>query len=772
MRIGSPRNLCQAAVARTRDQVSYGGSRKVEVETKTQKVETEYVKKTFLYSLIGLCAAVSLPSAQAPQTPQGPTFQVSVNYVDVDVTVTDAAGNFVSGLSRDDFQLFEDGKPQKVDTFSYVEIPTERQPRFLVAGRPVTTDVRSNRQAAAGRVYMIVLDDMNVGAMRSAQVRKSAREFVEKYFGANDMAAVVATSGRGDIAQEFTSDPDLLLAAIDKFVGQRMRPAEEERIDYYYSSQLIHPEDDIVQKRNVREIDSAAVYDPSDVERGLRAVNVLNSMKNLAEFMGGVRGRRKAMLLFSEGLDYPMAEAFTDSTSGNEIIRATQDAMTAAAQANVNIFTLDPRGLIGMTTDLIETTRSGPPAEAGTTDVGTWVSGTQALLSEMNISQNSLRTLAEGTGGVAGVNMNSLVDIFDQIVEANSRYYLLGYTPPTHPRDGRFHKIEVRVTRPGLKVTARKGYPSPHGRTAEERKRDEEAKRLRDSRKGGANNTSAELREILNAPVQQPSLPLTVQAAAFRNTPAEASVAITVEVDGSRLTFAPPNSKSLLTDNLELSLFSLSAAGKAQRGYRSELNLGVLPATLERIKTYGVRAHQRIPLAPGRYQIRVAVRESVGGQAGSVFYDLQVPDFRKDPIMVSGLLLTSVAAQQTLTAQHDAEAEKLLPAPATTRRDFQQSDVLAVLADIYDNTAPAQPRVIDVAARLVSESGRDVFAAHDSLVNGGTDTSKNWTTFVLTKQIPLKDVPPGRYLLRIEARDRTRMGQAPAATETVISVTP
>jgi hypothetical protein len=125
-----------------------------------------------------------------------------------------------------------------------------------------------------------------------------------------------------------------------------------------------------------------------------------------------------------------------------------------------------------------------------------------------------------------------------------------------------------------------------------------------------------------------------------------------------------------------------------------------------------------------------------------------------------------------LTAQHDAEAEKLLPAPATTRRDFQQSDVLAVLADIYDNTAPAQPRVIDVAARLVSESGRDVFAAHDSLVNGGADTSKNWTTFVLTKQIPLKDVPPGRYLLRIEARDRTRTGQAPAATETVISVTP
>jgi VWFA-related protein len=728
------------------------------------------VKQHLLYVLIGLTACVSLPSAQT-QTPPTATFQVSVNYVDVDVTVTDAGGAFVSGLTRDDFQIFEDGKPQKVDTFSYVELPLQRQPRFLVSGRPISTDVRSNREASAGRVYVIVLDDMNVAGIRTGQVRKSARDFVEKYFGANDVAAIVTTSGRTDLAQEFTSDPNLLLAAIDKFVGQRLRSAEEDRIDYYYQSMLIAPEDDIYQKMNVKEIDSAASYDPNDLERGQRAIGVLTTIKNLAEFLGGVRGRRKALLLFSEGLDYPMADAFTDSTSGNEIVRATQDAMSAAAQANVNIFTLDPRGLIGMTSDFIETTRSGAVNEAGTTDIGTWKTGTQALISEMNVSQDSLRTLAEGTGGFAGVNMNSLLGVFDRIVEANSRYYLLGYNPPTHPRDGRFHKIDVRVTRPGLKVTARKGYPSPHGKTADDRKRDEAAKRALESRRGGANTTSAELRAVLNAPVQQPGLTLSVQAAAFKDTPSEASVAITVEMDGDHLQFAPPNAKSLLTNDLEVSLFSLSSAGKAQRGYRSELNLAVLPATYERIKTYGVRAHQRIGLAPGRYQIRVAVRESVGGQAGSVFYDLVVPDFKKDPLMISGLMLTSLAARQAVTAQHDAEAEKLLPAPATARREFSQSDVLAILADIYDNSAAAQPRMIDLAARLVGDDGRDVFAAHDSLTNGGADSSKNWSTFAFTRQIPLKDVPPGRYLLRIEARDRARSADTPVARETAITVT-
>src|SRR5205085_8867583 len=103
--------------------------------------------------------------------------------------------------------------------FSTVDIPVERPSRFALLGRPVVNDVRSNRQAFAGRVYVIVLDDQNISPMRTLQTRKQAREFVQKYLGANDVAAVVSTSGRTDAAQEFTSEPQLLLAAIDKFYG-------------------------------------------------------------------------------------------------------------------------------------------------------------------------------------------------------------------------------------------------------------------------------------------------------------------------------------------------------------------------------------------------------------------------------------------------------------------------------------------------------------------------------------------------------------------------
>ena len=153
-----------------------------------------------------------------------------------------------------------------------------------------------------------------------------------------------------------------------------------------------------------------------------------------------------------------MAEAFS-SQSGSEIVRATRDAVSAAGRANVNVYALDPRGLIGMTADLIDTMKSGAPDTMGTDPsrpVGTPFSGTQALLGEMRLTQDSLRTLADSTGGFAAVDTNSFAEAFDRITEANSRYYLLGYSPPAHPRDGRFHRIEVRTKRPGLQVLARR----------------------------------------------------------------------------------------------------------------------------------------------------------------------------------------------------------------------------------------------------------------------------------------------------------------------------
>ncbi len=710
----------------------------------------------------GIALAVAAGLA-VPAFTQQPTFKVSVNVVDVDVTVRDAQGNFVTGLAAEDFEVLEDGKPQPISTFSYIELPVQKRTSFAFGGRPVTSDVRSNRDVESGRVYIIVLDDLNVAPIRTAIVRRHAREFIQQHFGPRDLASVVVTSGRKDAAQEFTNDPALLLRAVDNFFGQRLQSAEVQRIDDYFNNQLIaganttivKDADDPSQNETVlNPITRNQSFDSANLERGQRAVGVLNTMESLSEFLEGVRGRRKALLWFSEGIDYPMAETFS-SQSGSEIIRATRNAVNAAARANVNVYALDPRGLIGMTTDLIESGRAGAPDYAGTDPskpVGTPFSGFQALLSEMHLTQDSLRTLAEGTGGFAAIDTNSFDDAFNRIIEANSRYYLLGYTPPNHPRDGRFHRIEVRVKRPGLTASARRGYPASSGPTREERRLEALNRWARDRRAGGENDTSIELRGALNGAVQQSGLTLAVNAIAFKGPARQADVAFTVELDGRDFEFAQqPN--GLFADNIEVSFFALNDDGRPQRGTRAALNLAVRPDTYQRMKALGVRLNSRAPLAPGRYQLRVGARDPLTGKAGTVFTDLTVPDFTERPLMMSGVLVSSAEAQAVFTPQRDPVTEKLLGAPATTLREFNQTDTLTWLSEIYDNAPPRQVRRIDVAARLIAEDGREAFVTRDLVTNG--ENGARWTAFGYTGRIPLKDISPGRYLLRVEARERS-----------------
>ena len=226
----------------------------------------------------------------------------------------------------------------------------------------------------------------------------------------------------------------------------------------------------------------------------------------------------------------------------------------------------------------------------------------------------------------------------------------------------------------------------------------------------------------------------------------------------------------MVANKIELSLFGLTDRGKAVSAAGSELDLNLRPETRERVTAYGVRANPRINLPPGRSPIRIGARETVGGQAGSVFYDLEVPDFRKEKLMLGGLLMTTPSVQQTPSIQPDPVVSKLLPAPATSRREFPQSDVLALYTEIYDNDTSSQPRHIDVSLRVVSENGSEVLVSRDELVNG-TSGEKPWNIYGYAKRIPLKGLAPGRYVLRMEAAVRGKDG-ATAAREAPITIVP
>ena len=171
------------------------------------------------------------PKPAADQPPI--TFKVEVNYVEIDAIVTDQQGNFVRDLTKDDFEVLEKGKPQSVSTASLVDIPVEKFDPPLFKTKPVEPDVRSNSKEFNGRVFVLVLDDLNTSFTRTARVKLAARQFIERYLGANDVAAIVQTGGARATGQEFTGSRERLLRAINNFMGQKERSATLGRIDEY-----------------------------------------------------------------------------------------------------------------------------------------------------------------------------------------------------------------------------------------------------------------------------------------------------------------------------------------------------------------------------------------------------------------------------------------------------------------------------------------------------------------------------------------------------------
>ena len=688
-------------------------------------------------------AAFVAPSAQTPPPPVPPTqpgqapasgdtqqippvtFRAEIEYVEVDAVVTDERGNLVKGLTKDDFEVYEDGKLQKVNLFSQIVIPVERLDRFVNESRPIIPDVRSNARPFEGRIYVLLLDNRHTAALRSALVKRAAHEFVDKYLGANDVAAVIHTSGATDASQEFTSDPRLLHASIDRFIGQKLRSRTLERLDEYNRNPLLQSQaqSDGTTGRDVK------VLDPLDAQRGFEARSTLGTLRNVADFMGSIRGRRKAILMFSEGIDYPILDVF-DSRDASTIISDTRDAIASASKANVNFYTIDPRGLHTMGDETMEL--GGFPADPS------YNINPQALQYERQLAVDSLKVLAEQTGGFAAVESNDYSDAYDRIVRENSSYYVLGYYPPSNKRDGRFHKIEVKLKRPGLRVTARKGYAAPKGKS--------EVTAVDPSA-----GTSVALKDLLNSPLQQPGLTLSVAAATF-DAPKD-NVAVTIEIVGRNLQFKPD--KGLYTNTVEVSMLPLEARGKAQQGRRSEVKLNLKPQTAQVMQATAVRLAPRLTLPPGRYQLRVAAKET-GGLTGSVFYDLTVPDFTKEKFNMSGVVLTAATAQVTPTAEPDPILKPTLPGPPTTRREFYPIDVLALYAEVYDKIQTDVPHTVDVTTRLVSENGKEVARTADARKSNEFQAAKGSGFFGYSSQVPLADVAPGRYMLQVEAKARIK----------------
>ncbi len=668
--------------------------------------------------LLVACAVAVQHAQQA-----APVFRSGVEYVQVDARVIDDTGEPIRGLTQADFQITEDGAPQKISTFAFVDLPLPPQtpPPAFAASAGVRPDVATNvRASAPGRTFLIVFEASLVAPCQTLVIRKTLRRFIERSVGPADLVAIAST-GRDRSFTDFTSDKARLLAVVDSLIGQAgLGPtvaAVEDiafRADQALAKQAVGaPVPAAIGASNAGQ-DDAAIGDVTldDPRQALRR------LLQLVQAMSASGGEgSKAIILVSEGIPLETAvdPAAPLSAQGNALLTDMERLATAARRGNVPVYPLSPRGM----TDGYDCEADGNTLPA------------YALLGEVRQQQDNLRVLADDTGGAAVVGVNDLNGGLERVVRLSSTYYVIGFNSSNKGGAGRYHRIKVTVDRPGARVVSRKGYVTP---------RAPDRKAL--AALAGPPGSSVELREALNAVLPMTDLPMSLTAAAFRQPNRKGvSAAVVIETLGHDLDWTPAG---VLAAPVEMTAAALQPRGGIRTGEQAKLQITQPADTAERIRSLGVRWLARLDdLTPGRYEIRGAVTNGPLKQ-GSVSYELQIPDLSKRPLAMSDVVIASVVASQRLTLRPDRRLSEVLPAPPTTLRQFLPADTIAIYAEAYDNDAQLV-REIETSVSIVSAGGeeRGHVVATQMPVNG---------VVRIQQRFALAELPPGSYTLAVEAR--------------------
>jgi VWFA-related protein len=702
-------------------------------------------------TIVGLVLATALAAAQQPAPPASAaapevTFKVEVNYVEEDVRVVDRDGNFVRGLKHEDFQVFEDGKPQKVETFGMVDIPNTRPRKPLYMGTnalPIEPDVAVNKQVLDGRLYLIVLDDYHVAPLRSQSVRILARRFVLEKLGPDDQAAVVVTSGLRRASQDFTQNRRLLVEAIDNFLGQKLQSSGVQRNEKM-SREMNAAGQPIDDAGDPIQIDPANRYigDDSAAERTFQARQSLNSLRSISEWMSAIQGRRKAIVYISEGVDYNLFDIFTGGDPSNfnfenfnMIQTETYDTISAASRSNVQIYSVDPRGLTAMGQEDIEIGGLAP---------GAYNLGPKQLMQELQSSQQNLRQLAEETGGVAFVGRNDFDEAFDRIVEENSQYYVLGYYSTNEKRDGKLRNISVRVAgHQDAQVTYRKRYAAPRGRAP----RNTAAGKPLDPNR----SLNADLVNTMASPLPKTGIQLRVSAIAKKGAGKTTDVEVLIDTLGKDLTFTEKN--GTFTNKLSMQVGVFNKEGKSVFAERPDVDLNLRPESHTRVSESSVRILRHLSLPPGRYQLRVAAQDSAKLKQGSAHLDIEVPDFTKEPVAISNLAL-AVSADRSVYSPPKPGFDPfngLLPGAPSALREFPNGSEIAVAMEVYVNK-PTPVHRFDVTTTVRADDGRVVFS--HSVERSTDELHGTPGGFGFSARIPIQNWTPGLHVLEVVAKSR------------------
>jgi VWFA-related protein len=408
--------------------------------------------------------------AASPQTPSqqpGAVFRTGTTAVLLDIVVRDRKGHPVRDLRQDEITVLEDGVPREVKAFRLIEgAPADA----AVTAAPVEAGVVQPDPLRRITLVSLVFDHLSQNGRKLA--RKAAQDFLEHAIPPGEWVAVFTLDNRLNLIQDFSRDVPRLTAAVDRATATVTRenavaaPAasREQTAPAQFatpgsgelpaSGRATAGQDSVEAqfRETIQRMETLA----TTIETSQRGHATLYPLMALAKAQGGLEGR-KAILLFSEGLQVPSAV--------EEIFQST---ISEANRANVSLYTIDARGLdtgrdlaaAGAALDKAGRVSQMAMAKrgAGGTSMEEVQNDDLVLSTFRSSTQTALRELAESTGGTLIANTNDLGKGLERVTADLASYYEIAYAPQSSEADGTFRRIEVKVARKGVDVTSRSGY--------------------------------------------------------------------------------------------------------------------------------------------------------------------------------------------------------------------------------------------------------------------------------------------------------------------------
>jgi hypothetical protein len=433
--------------------------------------------------------------------------------------------------------------------------------------------------------------------------------------------------------------------------------------------------------------------------------STLNTLRSVAEYLADLPQRHKTLIYVSPGLplDPEMIGSRQNLSSGDDtvsllraLLHQTEEVLTAARQANVSAYCLDPGGL-----------RPPRTSRAGGMNPNPG-----------KINREFLQALSDNTGGFTVTGSNDPAPGIAQIFAENASYYLLGYQSANAKEGGGARKIDVHVNRPGVTVRARSSYQPPRAAKAK------------------SAPPPSPLWKALADLIPKADVALQVSAAPFA-LPSRRDAGLAIVVC---LRQPAPAGTERIVENVDFAVAAYDLKGDPRGSEHLKARVALRPVGGE--VAYEVLS--RLDLAPGRYQLRLAAQSSMQGKTGSVYYDVDVPDFGKDAVSLSGIVLSREPPQAT--APKDRLAA-LIPVVPTTRREFTSGDRAAAFLRVYQGGKnPIGP--VTLAARIMDATGTTVFEKTDTL---DPDRFKAARSCDYRVELPLAQMKSGPFVLSIRA---------------------